>query len=427
MARTSRSCVSVSCIEDDGGVQESRDLRAASSPTKGVPYSSVLASRREMAARLAAAAKVCSKGPQREHGWSSTSADDTQSRGTKSSIGSTASKLRKMSPRALMRKYRSKIKPRTYLYSVFGLVSRTLYPISLISNLMPSQCPQCTKSAGTLLTIYILLKPLHTMRIESVDSQFRFACTLCTDLLHFVILSTSTLFVQIEVIGIAIFCAAAAVGNSCVISNYAARAQDAIGAVSEAFTKKTEQTMWFMQGNLVFSSSLHTFLKNNGTSSSSTLLTQIRHAQSIYQVEHFAVLGTHMQILATPNSQSRIGEVFDPEHIVTAAAAARGDPVWTYGTLSYADLLHEAPPLFRDRASDTDQAEKGYHPYETKQESVIKWTALAVLAVNTTTWDEPTSDAPIIGYLLVGGTVLHTENSIDLFAPQYTVVVCSAL
>jgi hypothetical protein len=209
--------------------------------------------------------------------------------------------------------------------------------------------------------------------------------------------------VQVEVIGIAIFCAATAVGNSCVIGNYAARAQDAIGAVSEAFTKKTEQTMWCMQGNLVFSSSLHTFLKSNGTGSSSTLITQIRHAQSIYQVEHFAVLGANMQILATPNSQSRIGEVFNPENIVTAAAAARTEPVWTYGTLTYADLLQEAPPLFRDRASDTDMAEKGNHPYETKKESVIRWTALAVLAVNTTTWDDPASDAPIIGYLLIGG------------------------
>jgi hypothetical protein len=112
-----------------------------------------------------------------------------------------------------------------------------------------------------------------------------------------------------------------------------------------------------------------------------------------------------MQILATANAQSRIVEVFDPEGIVTAAAAARGEPVWTYGTLSYADLMREAPPLFRDRASDTDQAESDNHPYETKQESVIKWTALAVLAVNTTTWDDPASDAPIIGYLLVGGTV----------------------
>jgi hypothetical protein len=127
------SKVSVSCTEDDGGVQECRDLRAASAPTKGVPYSSVLASRREMAARSAAAAKISSKGPQKEHGWSSTSAEDTQSRG-KSSIGSTASKLRKMSPRALMRKYRSKIKPRTYLYFVFGLVSA-----DILQTLVPSR------------------------------------------------------------------------------------------------------------------------------------------------------------------------------------------------------------------------------------------------------------------------------------------------
>eukprot|EP00953_Heterococcus_sp_UTEX-ZZ885_P038336 19680-Heterococcus_DN1.PRE.1 len=93
-----------------------------------------------MAARLAAAAKVSSKGPQREHGWSSTSADDTASRGTKSSIGSTASKLRKMSPRALMRKYRSKIKPRTYLYSVFGLVSANMKLQTLVPSRSSTEC-----------------------------------------------------------------------------------------------------------------------------------------------------------------------------------------------------------------------------------------------------------------------------------------------
>jgi hypothetical protein len=111
-----------------GREDEERDLRAASCPAgstpKGVPYSSVLAERREIAAKLAAAkaGKSSSRGPKREHGWSSTSADDAASRG-KSSVGSTSSRRqRRMSPRALMRKYRAKVKPRTYLYTIFGLV-----------------------------------------------------------------------------------------------------------------------------------------------------------------------------------------------------------------------------------------------------------------------------------------------------------------
>jgi hypothetical protein len=118
--------ISIASEDEDG----ERDLRAASCPVssspKGVPYSSVLAERREIAAKLAAAkaGKSTSRGPKREHGWSSTSADDTASRGTKSSVGSTSGKERRMSPRALMRKYRAKVKPRTYLYTVFGLVSK---------------------------------------------------------------------------------------------------------------------------------------------------------------------------------------------------------------------------------------------------------------------------------------------------------------
>jgi hypothetical protein len=183
-----------------GREEEERDLRAASCPAssspKGVPYSSVLAERREIAAKLAAAkaGKSTSRGPKREHGWSSTSADDTASRGTKSSAGSTSGKERSMSPRALMRKYRAKVKPRTYLYTVFGLV-----------------CSSNNTSTQSNL--------LRTTMLLSTDC--------CCPHLLFI------LKLQIELFGIAIFCASAAAGSKAVYGNYASRAQDGIGAVHE--------------------------------------------------------------------------------------------------------------------------------------------------------------------------------------------------
>ena len=115
-------------VASEGEEEETRDLRASSSPnspTKALPYSSILAGRREEAARAAAAKArpTSSRGPsRREHGWSSTSLEDTQSR-TKSSLGNSTNKIRKLSPRALMRKYRSKMKPRTFLLLVFASVS----------------------------------------------------------------------------------------------------------------------------------------------------------------------------------------------------------------------------------------------------------------------------------------------------------------
>jgi hypothetical protein len=215
--------------------------------------------------------------------------------------------------------------------------------------------------------------------------------------------SSSLLCAQIELVGIAIFCASAAAGNRAVIANYSSRVQDGIGAISEAFSKKTEQIQWCLQCNVGVSAAVHALLASNGTGSSVDTLALFHHIQALYQVEHFALLGTDKQILATVNAQSRMGEVVDPESIVSAAAVAPGKPVWTYGTLSYADLMLEAPPLFRDRASDVDMSEKGNHPLESKRDSVVRWMALAVRYIDTSTWDPPTADAPVIGYILVGG------------------------
>jgi hypothetical protein len=119
--------VRISILAEDDHNHDHDDLRSTlsdASISKAVPFSSVLAERREAAAKLAAAKAGSLRAAKRERGWGSTSADDTASRGTRSSIGSPrCRKGRNPSPRALMRKYRAKVKPRTYLYSVFGLVS----------------------------------------------------------------------------------------------------------------------------------------------------------------------------------------------------------------------------------------------------------------------------------------------------------------
>jgi hypothetical protein len=171
----------------------------------------------------------------------------------------------------------------------------------------------------------------------------------------------------------------------------------------QAFAKKPEQIQWCLQSNLFVSADVHAYLATNGTGNSTPTLNVFKHIQTLYQVEHFAILGTDMQIYAKLNSQAAVGELFNPEGIVSAAQAANGLPVWTYGTLSYADVLREAPPLFRDRASDVDMAEKGYHPYESKKDSVVRYMAIAIKYIDTTTWAAPAADAPVIGYIIVGG------------------------
>jgi hypothetical protein len=157
---------------------------------------------------------------------------------------------------------------------------------------------------------------------------------------------------------------------------------------------------------------VHAYLATNGTGSATTTLDIFSIIQTLYQVEHFAVLGADKQIYAKLNSQAAVGESFDPEGIVTAAQREKGLPVWTYGTLSYADVLRESPPLFRDRASDIDQAEKGYHPYESMKDSVVRWMAIAIQYIDTNTWAAPAADAPIIGYIIVGGACCYCCSSI---------------
>ena len=104
--------------------EDVRDMRAAScpvSPSKVIPYSQIQAARREEAARQQG--KIAAKkSSQHAHGWSSTDGDDASTSISRSSTGPGGKKV--PSARATLRKFRAKIKPRTWLYSVFALVRR---------------------------------------------------------------------------------------------------------------------------------------------------------------------------------------------------------------------------------------------------------------------------------------------------------------
>ena len=90
-----------------------------------VPYSQVLAARREEAAKAvksaAAARKAASK---RSIGWcSTTDGDETASASQSRSSAGPGGKVKGLSAKAVLRRYRAKVKPRTWLYGVFFIVS----------------------------------------------------------------------------------------------------------------------------------------------------------------------------------------------------------------------------------------------------------------------------------------------------------------
>jgi hypothetical protein len=72
------------------------------------------------------------------------------------------------------------------------------------------------------------------------------------------------------------------------------------------------------------------------------------------------LLDADHHILASLGMNSRVGEVFNPENILNAAANVTidEDSVWLSGILTYTDLMKETPPLYFDRESQRDMAMK---------------------------------------------------------------------
>jgi hypothetical protein len=86
----------------------------------------------------------------------------------------------------------------------------------------------------------------------------------------------------------------------------------------------------------------------------------LKHTQSVYSIEYMTLLDADHHILASLGMKSRVGEVFNPENILTAAANVTidDDSIWLSGILTYDDLMKETPPLFFDRTSQRDMAMK---------------------------------------------------------------------
>jgi hypothetical protein len=86
----------------------------------------------------------------------------------------------------------------------------------------------------------------------------------------------------------------------------------------------------------------------------------LRHTQSVYSIEYMTLLDADHHILASLGMNSRVGEVFNPENILNAAANVTidDDSVWLSGILTYTDLMKETPPLYFDRESQRDMAMK---------------------------------------------------------------------
>ncbi|KAG5176341.1 hypothetical protein JKP88DRAFT_249450, partial [Tribonema minus] len=141
----------------------------------------------------------------------------------------------------------------------------------------------------------------------------------------------------------------------------------------------------------------------------------MRDMSDLFQVEFVTIAGADKKVMLSMN-RNHTHEPFDPEGIVTAAEAALTTPVWTYSYLSYQDLLVENPPLYRDREANVDLAFKHAHPYETHQEALVRWVALAFQAVNTTTFEVTSETLPPLGYWVLGGIIDGKSSATSLIS-----------
>ena len=84
--------------------------------------------------------------------------------------------------------------------------------------------------------------------------------------------------------------------------------------------------------------------------------------QALYESEFMTFINASYHIQKSCN-EPRLGEIFDPAGIASAAAAANST-VYTISKLSYADLLLEKPPIYRDRENVLNSAMPGVFIFE---------------------------------------------------------------
>eukprot|EP00611_Tribonema_gayanum_P004132 TRINITY_DN13326_c0_g1_i1.p1 TRINITY_DN13326_c0_g1~~TRINITY_DN13326_c0_g1_i1.p1 ORF type:complete len:940 (-),score=218.52 TRINITY_DN13326_c0_g1_i1:433-3252(-) len=323
-----------SAVDD---IAEERNARAATAPisptTKSperVPYSEILKARKAAAAATAKAAHASN------HRWSGTTSESNE--GASSATGPGVGGGRKLTPRQLLKKYKAKIKPRTYLYTLFAFVEVVMFMAFMLSARASS---------------------------HAVDQ------------------------------------------------NYVQAASDALSGVHEAYTKKVFQMRNLLQ-NTIYNFDVQQFLLNTTSEEHQLRMSRLMsHISAVYQIETITILDTNKNVVMCLN-RNHTGEPFDPEGIVTEAERVLDRPVWTYSWWKYEDFILEHPPLYRDRESELDQAFKGNHPYETKEDALIRWVAIAIQEVDVQTFELVDENAPPNGYFVVGDLVNGKSSTTSL-------------
>ncbi|KAG5190183.1 hypothetical protein JKP88DRAFT_299436 [Tribonema minus] len=352
------------------------DERRATTPAAtppGTPFSVILAKKKRESADAAACAAAAraqaaaaaavnkgavaashssgAAGKQGGH-WSETTS--TNGGGTQSGGGGGSSSKsgasRRVSPRALMRKYRARVKARTGLYLAFALVE---------------------------------------------------------------LIAAGALIIPVELIAAGAFILCIASGYNAVVRNYAASATDAIAGVHEGYTKKVSQ-MRNLVGSTAYNFDVQAYLKDpTDPARAANAKALVEYIASVYRVEYCNILGSDMRIMMGANND-RTGELFNPEGIVTAARALNGsDSAWTYGRHTYADLLKEGAPISWDRESTLDESFKGGSQYNYKGDGVIRWVAIAINTVDFQTFSiiDPDSSE---GFIIMGDVINGKASSTTL-------------
>eukprot|EP00953_Heterococcus_sp_UTEX-ZZ885_P020314 11370-Heterococcus_DN1.PRE.10 len=179
---------------------------------------------------------------------------------------------------------------------------------------------------------------------------------------------------QVELIAIAAYLLAGNASSLAIQTTFKDSSEAAVGAVFEAQPDPHHKCSWsaFVTcncaqvhqlqvglANAAYSISFQRFVAANGNrtadaASFANTEAQLRHMQAVYSVEYLTIVNTSKHIILSLNND-RLGEIFDPEGVVTAAESSGigigngGNPVWCNGLLTYDELLAENPGVYPDR------------------------------------------------------------------------------
>ncbi|KAG5185224.1 hypothetical protein JKP88DRAFT_255042 [Tribonema minus] len=228
------------------------------------------------------------------------------------------------------------------------------------------------------------------------------------------------LFAGVEALMLAAFLLSAYANGRAVNECYEQAVTDGLSSVHVAYMKKVHQLQTFLQTTR-YNADLKGFLREPPTGDGAAAVAALlQHASHVFQTlkrlyafaaqaEFFTLLDADMVAVANVNSNHTLGRRYDPEGIVTAAQQAGTAPVWTYSLLPYDELLAEHPPLYRDRESELDQVLSGTHPYETHEDALVRWAAIAIHDLDL---GDANPSAALIGYAVLGDIVKASATSL---------------